>query len=85
VPAKMCVCRLEKQSFVPPCGSGRTLLIFTIPLLLNQTVCTAACVNCVRWSSEGRYLASASDDKLIMIWQFSRYCACIFVCLLMCC
>jgi len=32
-----------------------------------------ACVNCIRWSNNGRYLASASDDKLIMIWQFSRF------------
>ena len=32
-----------------------------------------ACVNCVRWSNNGKYLASAGDDKLIMIWQTSRY------------
>ncbi|XP_035691249.1 protein HIRA-like [Branchiostoma floridae] len=32
-----------------------------------------ACVNCVRWSSDGRYLASGGDDKLIMIWQTGRY------------
>ena len=29
----------------------------------------SACVNCVRWSNNGKYLASAGDDKLIMIWQ----------------
>ncbi|XP_014676295.1 PREDICTED: protein HIRA-like [Priapulus caudatus] len=32
-----------------------------------------ACVNCVRWSHSGRYLASGGDDKLVMIWQFSKY------------
>ena len=30
-----------------------------------------SCVNCVRWSNSGRYLASAGDDKVIMIWQFA--------------
>lgn len=33
----------------------------------------AACVNCVRWSNSGKYLASGGDDKLGMIWQLSRY------------
>ncbi len=32
----------------------------------------AACVNCVRWSKSGRFLASAGDDKLVMIWQSSK-------------
>ena len=31
------------------------------------------CVNCVRWSNDGRYLASAADDKSIMIWAAVRY------------
>lgn len=30
-----------------------------------------ACVNCVRWSCGGQYLASGGDDKLIMIWRLS--------------
>lgn len=29
----------------------------------------SACVNCVRWSVTGRYLASCGDDKTILIWQ----------------
>lgn len=31
------------------------------------------CVNCVRWSSNGQFLASASDDKVVMIWSMVRY------------
>lgn len=31
------------------------------------------CVNCVRWSNSGKYLASAGDDKVIMIWSTVRY------------
>lgn len=33
----------------------------------------SACVNCVRWSCGGKYLATGGDDKLIMIWQMARY------------
>lgn len=33
----------------------------------------SACVNCVRWSNSGQYLASGGDDKLVMVWQLSRY------------
>lgn len=32
-----------------------------------------ACVNCVRWSFSGRFLASGGDDKLVMIWKISKY------------
>lgn len=31
------------------------------------------CVNSVRWSNNGRYLASGGDDKLVMIWRISQY------------
>ncbi|OQV24613.1 Protein HIRA [Hypsibius exemplaris] len=31
-----------------------------------------ACVNCVRWSNKGLYLASAGDDSFVMIWQQTR-------------
>ncbi|XP_074643351.1 protein HIRA-like isoform X2 [Tubulanus polymorphus] len=44
-----------------------------IPKLLCQMNNHLACVNCVRWSNNGKYLASGGDDKIIMIWQTSRY------------
>ncbi len=35
-----------------------------------------ACVNSVRWSISGKYLASAGDDKVIIIWTIGqRYAA----------
>ncbi|CAH1800805.1 unnamed protein product [Owenia fusiformis] len=44
-----------------------------VPRMLCTMDNHIACVNCVRWSNNGKYLASAGDDKLIMIWQTSRY------------
>lgn len=32
-----------------------------------------ACVNCVRWSNSGKYLASGGDDKIIMVWSLTKY------------
>lgn len=44
-----------------------------VPKLLCQMDNHLACVNCVRWSNSGQYLASGGDDKLVMIWQLTRY------------
>ncbi|XP_064613383.1 LOW QUALITY PROTEIN: protein HIRA-like [Liolophura sinensis] len=44
-----------------------------IPKLLCQMDNHLACVNCVRWSHNGKYLASGSDDNIVMIWQLVRY------------
>ena len=38
-----------------------------VPKLLTQMDHHEGCVNCVRWSHNGRYLASAGDDKLVRI------------------
>ncbi|XP_075424653.1 protein HIRA isoform X2 [Ascaphus truei] len=44
-----------------------------IPKMLCQMDNHLACVNCVRWSNNGVYLASGGDDKLIMVWKRSGY------------
>jgi len=41
--------------------------------LLTQMDHHLGCVNVVRWSNDGRFLASAGDDKIIMIWQKSAF------------
>ncbi|CAI9565441.1 unnamed protein product [Staurois parvus] len=45
----------------------------SIPKMLCQMDNHLACVNCVRWSNNGAYLASGGDDKLIMVWKKSGY------------
>ncbi|CAK9300162.1 unnamed protein product [Gordionus sp. m RMFG-2023] len=42
-----------------------------IPKILCQMDNHLSCVNCVRWSNSGEYLASGSDDKLIIIWKMA--------------
>eukprot|EP01116_Phalansterium_solitarium_P020694 TRINITY_DN6171_c0_g1_i2.p1 TRINITY_DN6171_c0_g1~~TRINITY_DN6171_c0_g1_i2.p1 ORF type:complete len:899 (+),score=310.92 TRINITY_DN6171_c0_g1_i2:188-2698(+) len=39
------------------------------PLILCALENHTQAVNCVRWSPNGRYLASASDDKVIFVWE----------------
>lgn len=33
----------------------------------------ASCVNCIEWSSDGRFLASGSDDNHVIIWNAFRH------------
>jgi len=40
------------------------------PKLLSVLESHFSPVNCVRWSPNGRYIASGSDDKMILIWEF---------------
>lgn len=40
-----------------------------VPKLLCVLVGHTKSVNCIRWSPDGTYLASASDDTLIILWQ----------------
>uniref|UniRef100_A0A4W6CTK5 Protein HIRA n=1 Tax=Lates calcarifer TaxID=8187 RepID=A0A4W6CTK5_LATCA len=44
-----------------------------IPKMLCQMDNHLACVNCVRWSNNGLYLASGGDDKLVMVWRRAAY------------
>ena len=43
----------------------------TCPKLLCAMFNHMACVNVVRWTLSGKYLASGGDDRLIMIWIFA--------------
>ncbi|QQP57887.1 Protein HIRA [Caligus rogercresseyi] len=43
------------------------------PKLLSQMDHHLACVNTVRWSHSGRFLASGGDDKIVIIWEQSPY------------
>uniref|UniRef100_W5M1F0 Protein HIRA n=1 Tax=Lepisosteus oculatus TaxID=7918 RepID=W5M1F0_LEPOC len=45
----------------------------TVPKMLCQMDNHLACVNCVRWSNNGLYLASGGDDKLVMVWKRAAY------------
>ncbi|CAG2107706.1 unnamed protein product [Medioppia subpectinata] len=45
-----------------------------VPKVLCQMDNHLACVNSVRWSLSGKYLASAGDDKVIIVWTIgARY------------
>lgn len=44
----------------------------SIPKILCQMDNHLACVNSVRWSSNGLMLASAGDDKIIMLWKRAK-------------
>ncbi|XP_017307566.2 protein HIRA [Ictalurus punctatus] len=44
-----------------------------VPKLLCQMDNHLACVNCVRWSNNGLYLASGGDDKLVMVWKKAAF------------
>ena len=46
-----------------------------VPKLLTQMDHHLGCVNCVRWSNNGKYLASGGDDKLVsqlLVMKWSR-------------
>ncbi|KAF4523135.1 hypothetical protein B566_EDAN003150 [Ephemera danica] len=40
----------------------------SIPKVLSQMDNHLGCVNCVRWSMSGKWLASAGDDKTVLVW-----------------
>ena len=43
-----------------------------VPKMLCELTNHLGCVNCVKWSTDGKWLASSGDDAIIMLWQL-RY------------
>ena len=63
-------------------GSGKIIIwnmvpvreesVSDVPKLLVELTNHSGCVNVTRWSRDGQYLASGSDDSIIIIWSL-RY------------
>lgn len=43
-----------------------------VPKSLCELTNHLSCVNCVRWSHDGKWLASGGDDAIVMIWQIKH-------------
>ncbi|VDD90407.1 unnamed protein product [Enterobius vermicularis] len=56
--------------YVKPIISEKERRDQTCPRILHR-IPFRACVSCVRWSTNGRYLACGGDDKLVVIWEGS--------------
>lgn len=48
--------------------SGSSSSPSALPSLLTSLTVKKGVVMCVRWSNSGRYLASGSDDNIVMLW-----------------
>ncbi|KAG8234852.1 hypothetical protein J437_LFUL014701 [Ladona fulva] len=56
-----------------PVISHKSEMDENVPKMLCQIDNHLACVNCVRWSASGKFLASGGDDKLVMVWKIGSY------------
>ena len=52
-----------------PIRSARDEQNKDVPKVLCEMTNHLGCVNCVRWSVDGKWLASGGDDTIVMIWQ----------------
>ena len=52
-----------------PVRSEKSEMDKTVPKQLCEMTNHLGCVNCVRWSQDGKWLASGGDDAIVMIWQ----------------
>ena len=43
----------------------------SVPRLLATLSGHEGAVNCARWSPDGRFLASGSDDSMVMLWRLA--------------
>ncbi len=41
----------------------------SVPKMLCELTNHLGCVNCVKWSNDGKWLASSGDDAIIMLWN----------------
>ena len=55
-----------------PVISAKAEKDLSVPKMLCELTNHLGCVNCVRWSIDGKLLASGGDDAIIMLWQL-RY------------
>ncbi|XP_037094219.1 LOW QUALITY PROTEIN: protein HIRA-like [Pollicipes pollicipes] len=55
-----------------PVESERAELDAAVPRQLCRLDDHLGCVNCLRWSADGRHLASGGDDKLVMVWRHTK-------------
>lgn len=52
-----------------PVRSSQSELNEDVPKVLCKMTNHLGCVNCVRWSGDGKWLASGGDDAIVMIWE----------------
>lgn len=52
-----------------PVRSAQSELNDGVPKVLCKMTNHLGCVNCVRWSRDGKWLASGGDDGIVMIWE----------------
>ena len=52
-----------------PVRSAKVEMNPDVPKVLCEMSNHLGCVNCVRWSVDGKFLASGGDDAIVIVWQ----------------